>query len=180
MTDLSRSEGPLNKWRKRGSYSDLGKLWFQLLHTKAWPVHTWETHMHRAPQADRNCKCLCMWALICVATQGNLLRVKSGFMTMEVLYCHGLTPTSNKVPAMRKKINSVPDKIRTTMYGNACPLTPNTTCSIGAPSLKIKHRANQPLQTNGCSDMYGDAECKEYENNDRLQKYPDVLASWCA
>lgn len=94
--------------------------------------------------------------------------------------CNGLTSTSNEVPAMRKKINSVPDEIRTTVYRNACPFTPNTTCSVGAPSLKIKHSTNQPLQTNGCSGMYGDAECKEYKNNDLLQKYPDVLASRCA
>ena len=59
-------------------------------------------------------------------------------------------------------------------------LTPNTMHRVGLPSLKIKYSLNQPPQTNGCSGMYGDAESKEYQNNDLLQKYPRVLASWCA
>lgn len=131
----------------------MGKLWFQLLHTKAWPVHTRETRVHRALQADRNCKCMCVCALICVTAQGNSLRVKSGLMT----------------------ING-----SCAIYVNARPLTPNTMHSVGLPPLKIKYSLNQPPQTNGCSGTYGDAQSKEYQINDLLQKYPCVLASWCA
>lgn len=63
---------------------------------------------------------------------------------------------------------------------NTHPVTPNTTHSVGMASLKIKYSPNQLPQTNSCSGMYSDAESKEYQNNDLLQKYPCVLAAWCA
>jgi len=134
----------------------LQRLWKAVVSAashKGTACATRETRVHRAPQADGNCKWACTCALICAATQGGSRWVKPDLMTTKGSF---------------------------TKCGNTRLLTPSATHSTGLPSSDIKYSLSQLPQTNGCSSVHGDAESKEYPNNDLLQKYPRVLASWCA